>query len=70
MSALFSPAQCKRLIVKIGSALLVDPQREVRRAWLKGVVADIAERPGVHAPIGAVVTRVAATATSHQRRDN
>lgn len=40
----FSPAKCKRLIVKIGSALLVDPQGQVRREWLKGVVADIAAR--------------------------
>ena len=40
----FSPAQCSRLIVKIGSALLVDAQGLVRRAWLEGVVADIAAR--------------------------
>jgi glutamate 5-kinase len=40
----FSPANCKRLIVKIGSALLVDPQGQVRRDWLKSVVADIAAR--------------------------
>ncbi|SDC74179.1 glutamate 5-kinase [Sphingomonas sp. YR710] len=40
----FSPARCKRLIVKIGSALLVDPQGQVRRDWLKSVVADIAAR--------------------------
>lgn len=40
----FSPANCSRLIVKIGSALLVDPQGLVRRDWLEGVVADIAAR--------------------------
>ncbi|WP_200894472.1 glutamate 5-kinase [Sphingomonas sp. SRS2] len=40
----FSPASCPRLIVKIGSALLVDTDGLVRRAWLKGVVADIAAR--------------------------
>lgn len=33
----------QRLIVKIGSALLVDPNGGVRRAWLEGVAADIAD---------------------------
>ncbi|MGV7122167.1 glutamate 5-kinase [Sphingopyxis sp. 550A] len=41
---LFPPASCPRLIVKIGSALLVDPDGAVRRAWLAGIAADIAER--------------------------
>ncbi|RZF64473.1 glutamate 5-kinase [Sphingomonas populi] len=41
---LFPPATCPRLIVKIGSALLVDPDGGVRRAWLAGIAADIAER--------------------------
>ncbi|MET0308080.1 MAG: glutamate 5-kinase [Sphingomonas sp.] len=41
---LFPPASCSRLIVKIGSALLVDPDGSVRRAWLEGIAADIAER--------------------------
>jgi len=41
---LFDPAACPRLIVKIGSALLVDPDGAVRRAWLAGIAADIAER--------------------------
>lgn len=40
----FSPAHCHRLVVKIGSALLVDEDGKVRRAWLEGVVADIAAR--------------------------
>lgn len=40
----FSPAACPRLVVKIGSALLVDPAGQVRREWLAGVVADIAAR--------------------------
>jgi glutamate 5-kinase len=40
----FTPAACPRLIVKIGSALLVDDAGRVRRHWLAGVVADIAER--------------------------
>lgn len=40
----FAPAACSRLIVKIGSALLVDPDGKVRREWLEGVVADLAAR--------------------------
>ena len=40
----FSPAACPRLVIKIGSALLVDAEGMVRRDWLKGVVADIAGR--------------------------
>lgn len=42
--SLFPPASCPRLIVKIGSALLVDPEGGVRREWLEGIAADIAER--------------------------
>jgi len=41
---LFPPAACPRLIVKIGSALLVDPDGSVRRAWLEGIAADVAAR--------------------------
>ncbi len=41
---LFPPASCPRLVVKIGSALLVDPDGGVRRGWLEGIAADIAER--------------------------
>lgn len=33
-----------RLIVKVGSSLLVDPDGNVRRAWLETLVADIAAR--------------------------
>ena len=40
----FAPAACPRLVVKIGSALLVDKAGAVRRSWLEGVVADIADR--------------------------
>ncbi|WP_010162744.1 glutamate 5-kinase [Sphingomonas sp. PAMC 26617] len=40
----FPPSSCPRLIVKVGSALLVAPEGTVRRAWLEGLVADIAER--------------------------
>jgi len=42
--SLFPPASCSRLIVKIGSALLVDPDGTVRREWLAGIAADIAGR--------------------------
>src|SRR5438552_3703133 len=41
---LFAPSACPRLIVKIGSALLVDPDGGVRRDWLVGIAADIAAR--------------------------
>jgi glutamate 5-kinase len=40
----FSPAACHRLIVKIGSSLLVDATGEIRREWLAGVVSDVAAR--------------------------
>ena len=42
--ALFPPSDCSRLIVKIGSALLVGPDGSVRRDWLAGIAADISER--------------------------
>jgi len=41
---LFPPTSCPRLVVKIGSALLVDADGGVRRAWLEGIAADIATR--------------------------
>jgi len=41
--ALFPPPACPRLIVKIGSALLVE-SGAVRRGWLEGIAADIADR--------------------------
>ena len=40
----FAPGACARLVVKIGSALLVDPAGAIRREWLAGVVADVADR--------------------------
>jgi len=40
----FPPAQIRRLVVKIGSALLVDPDGQVREAWLRTLVADVAAR--------------------------
>lgn len=42
--SLFPPSSCPRIVVKIGSALLVDPDGGVRRGWLEGIAADIAER--------------------------
>ena len=42
--SLFPPTACPRLIVKIGSALLVDADGGVRRAWLEGIATDIAAR--------------------------
>ena len=44
IAAHFSPAACARLVVKIGSSLLVDPAGAIRRDWLAGIVADIAAR--------------------------
>jgi glutamate 5-kinase len=41
---MFSPRACPRLIVKVGSALLVAPDGTVRREWLTSLVADIAAR--------------------------
>jgi glutamate 5-kinase len=41
---LFPASSCARLIVKIGSALLVSPDGSVRRDWLASVAADVAAR--------------------------
>lgn len=41
---LFPPATTARLVVKVGSALLVDPDGGVRRDWLATLVADVAAR--------------------------
>jgi len=40
----FTPDQCLRLVVKIGSSLLIDPDGSVRRDWLASLVADMAAR--------------------------
>ncbi len=40
----FSPTLCPRLIVKVGSALLVDPSGAIRRDWLAALVGAIAAR--------------------------
>lgn len=34
----------RRLVLKVGSALLVEPSGELRRAWLDGLATDIAQR--------------------------
>ncbi len=41
---LFPPASFPRLVVKVGSALLVEPDGRLHEAWLAGLAADIAER--------------------------
>lgn len=41
---IFAPSLCPRLIVKNGSALLVDADGSVRREWLRGIVGEIAAR--------------------------
>ena len=43
-AARFAPAACPRLVVKIGSSLLVSDSGEVRRDWLASIAADIADR--------------------------
>ncbi len=43
-SDVFAPERCARLVVKIGSALLVGSDGEVRRDWLTGLIADIVDR--------------------------
>ncbi len=43
-AARFAPAACARLVVKIGSSLLVDANGNVRREWLASVAADVAAR--------------------------
>jgi glutamate 5-kinase len=40
----FSPATCKRLVIKIGSSLLVSAAGTVKRDWLTSVVANLSKR--------------------------
>ncbi|MBO9622334.1 MAG: glutamate 5-kinase [Sphingomonas sp.] len=44
LSGALAPSSCPRLVVKVGSALLVAPDGRVRREWLAGLVEDLAER--------------------------
>jgi glutamate 5-kinase len=41
----------RRLVVKVGSALLVEPSGEPRRAWLEALAADLAARRAVGAEV-------------------
>ncbi len=50
----FSPPACPRLVVKVGSSLLVDPSGEIRREWLAGLVEDVAARVGAGQQIAIV----------------
>jgi len=43
---IFPPASCPRLVVKVGSALLVDPDGRPREEWMADLAADIAARAG------------------------
>lgn len=51
---LFPPSTCPRLIVKVGSALLVDEAGSVRTEWLAGLVGEIADRMAVGQQIAVV----------------
>jgi glutamate 5-kinase len=46
LSDLIDPVACPRLVVKVGSALLVGKDGEPRRAWLAALVAEIAAARG------------------------
>ncbi|ANY20032.1 Glutamate 5-kinase [Tsuneonella dongtanensis] len=43
LSQLVDPAACPRLVLKVGSALLVERGGSMRRAWLEALVGEIAE---------------------------
>lgn len=40
---LFDPARAKRIVLKIGSALLVDSDGQLKGEWLNGLISEIAE---------------------------
>lgn len=40
----FPPSQIRRLVIKIGSALLIDPAGVVRTEWLRTLIDDVAAR--------------------------
>ncbi len=46
MAALSPLAQARRLVVKVGSALLVDPASGLRAEWLRGLAEDVARLRG------------------------
>ncbi|QLC20740.1 glutamate 5-kinase [Parasphingopyxis sp. CP4] len=41
---MFGPRECPRLVVKIGSSLLVSDEGRIRRDWLSSLVSEVAER--------------------------
>ena len=41
---MFDPTLCPRLVVKIGSSLLVSDDGTIRRDWLASLVGEVAER--------------------------
>jgi glutamate 5-kinase len=43
-AALFEPGPAPRLVVKVGSALLIDAEGTIRREWLAALCADLAAR--------------------------
>ncbi|MEM1133640.1 MAG: glutamate 5-kinase [Pseudomonadota bacterium] len=43
-AARFAPEHCPRLVIKIGSSLLVDEDGALRESWMQSLCADIAER--------------------------
>lgn len=51
---MFAPRVCRRLIVKIGSALLVDSSGQVRKSWLGSVIDELAGRRRQGQQIGIV----------------
>ena len=55
-----------RLVVKVGSSLLVDPAGAVRRAWLETLVADIAALRGAGQQV--IVVSSGAIALGRSRR--
>jgi glutamate 5-kinase len=44
MTQRFDPASCPRLVLKIGSSLLVGEEGKLRRSWLTALVSEIADR--------------------------
>lgn len=40
----FAPENCPLLVVKVGSALLIDQNGEVRKSWLEKLISELAER--------------------------
>jgi glutamate 5-kinase len=44
LKSVLGPTLCQRLVVKIGSSLLVNPDGTVRREWLAGLIEDVITR--------------------------